>query len=102
MTVMRRYSNHKVGFAALCLLLIFGPGCCSPGANPGVIAPTVSSVTPTNGAASACPSTTVTAIFSQAMNPATINATTFTLTGPGTAPVAGAVTYDASSNTAIF
>jgi hypothetical protein len=102
MTVMRRYSNHKVGFAALFLLLIFGPGCCSPGANPGVIAPTVSSVTPTNGAASACPSTTVTAIFSQAMNPATINATTFTLTGPGTAPVAGAVTYDASSNTAIF
>jgi hypothetical protein len=31
----------------------------------------------------------VTATFSEAMNPATINATTFTLIGPGTTPVAG-------------
>jgi len=36
------------------------------------------------------------------MNPATINTTTFTLTGPGTTPVAGAVTYDASSDAATF
>src|SRR5579863_9438360 len=46
----------------------------------GVGAPTVASVTPVNGA---CPNTTVTAIFSEAMNPATINGSTFTLAGPG-------------------
>jgi len=64
--------------------------------------PTVISVTPLAGAVGVCPSTIVTATFSVAMNPATINATTFTLTGPGTTPVTGVVTYDASSNTATF
>jgi hypothetical protein len=69
------------------------------GCNP---APVVISVSPPNGSAGLCPNTVVTAAFSEAMNPATIDGATFTLTGPGTAPVAGAVTYNASSNTAIF
>jgi hypothetical protein len=34
------------------------------------------------------------------MNPATINATAFTLAGPGAAAVTGPVTYDAASKTA--
>jgi len=60
--------------------------------------PNVISVIPANGV---CPSTAVTATFSEAMNPATIisPATTFTLTGPGTTPVTGAVTYAASTAT---
>jgi len=60
--------------------------------------PTVLSVTPGNGA---CPSTAVTATFSEAMNPATIisPATTFTLQGPGTTPVTGVVTYALSTAT---
>src|SRR6202043_2748610 len=62
----------------------------------GVGAPTVVSVTPANGA---CPDTKVTATFSEAMNPSTINASTFTLTGPG---AAGAVTYDVPNLTATF
>jgi hypothetical protein len=33
------------------------------------------------------------------MNPATINTTTFTLTGPGTTPVTGVVSYAASTAT---
>jgi hypothetical protein len=61
--------------------------------------PTVISVTPLAGAFGVCPSTAVTATFSEAMNPATINATTFTLTGPGTTPVAGVVTYAGSTAT---
>jgi Ice-binding-like/Bacterial Ig-like domain len=99
MTVMRRYSNHTMWFIAF-LLLIIGAGCGDPdkAGNPGTTPPTVISVTPANGV---CPNTVVTATFSKAMNPATINTTTFTLTGPG-GPVAGVVTYDASSNTAIF
>ena len=40
--------------------------------------------------------------FSKAMNPATINTSTFTLTGPGGASVAGTVTYVAATKIATF
>ncbi|HZL67561.1 MAG TPA: Ig-like domain-containing protein [Candidatus Limnocylindrales bacterium] len=98
---MRRHNNHTIWFAAF-LLLIFSSGCCNPGAKPVLTPPTVISVAPLSGAAGVCPNTTVTATFSVAMKSTSINGTTFTLTGPGTTPVAGVVTYDASSNTAIF
>jgi hypothetical protein len=105
MKVMRRYNNRNICFITF-LLLMVGAGCSDPDKtpNPGLTPPTVISVAPPNGAIGACPSTIVTATFSKAMNPATINSTTFTLTSPGTPPVAvaGVVTYDASSNTAIF
>ncbi|MFY9560525.1 MAG: ice-binding family protein [Terriglobales bacterium] len=96
-------SSHKIWFTAF-LLLVFGAGCSDPdkAGNPGVTPPTVVSVAPPDGAVGACPNTIVTATFSKAMNPATINDTTFTLTAPGPTPVAGVVTYDAPSNTAIF
>ena len=65
--------------------------------------PTVTAVTPPNGSATTCPnSAVITATFSTAMNPATINTTTFTLTGTGGASIAGAVTYMASTNVATF
>jgi len=64
--------------------------------------PTVISVAPPNGVSGICPNTVVTATFSEAMNSSTINGTTFTLTGPGTTPVAGTVTYVASSDVATF
>ena len=64
--------------------------------------PTVLSVTPPNASTLVCPNTIVTATFSQPMNPSSVDGSTFTLTGPGAAPVAGQVTYDASSHTAIF
>ena len=40
--------------------------------------------------------------FDQVMDPATITDTTFTVTGPGTTPVTGGITYDATNNAAIF
>jgi len=40
--------------------------------------------------------------FNQAMNPATIDSSTFTVTGPGLTPVTGSVNYDATNNIAIF
>jgi hypothetical protein len=98
---MRRYSNHTTWFTTF-LLLIFSAGCCNPGINPQLTPPVPVTVAPLSGVAGVCPGTTVTANFSVAMNPATINSTTFTLTGPGGAAVAGAVSYDASSNTAVF
>jgi len=64
--------------------------------------PTVISVAPPNGTTGICPNTLMTATFSEAMLPSTINTTTFTLTAPGPVPVAGAVTYDAASDAATF
>ena len=43
--------------------------------------------------------TAISATFSEAMNAPTINAATFTVTGPGATPVAGVVTYTASTAT---
>jgi hypothetical protein len=100
MSIMR-YSNHTIWLTAL-LLLIFSPGCCNPGSNPSLTPPASISVAPLSGATNACPNATVTATFSVAMNPATIDGTTFTLTGPGTTAVPGVVTYDAANNSAIF
>jgi hypothetical protein len=60
---------------------------------------TVVSTVPINGATSVAVNTTVSATFSQAMNPATINAATFTLTGPGATPVAGTVTFAGTTAT---
>ena len=46
--------------------------------------------------------TAITAVFTEDMAPLTINATSFSVTGPGTAPVAGAVSYVVGSRTAVF
>src|ERR1700735_5168003 len=61
--------------------------------------PTVISTVPVNGAASVAVNTTISATFSEAMNPATINAATFTLTGPGATPVIGSITFAGSTAT---
>jgi len=64
--------------------------------------PTIILTNPVNGATAVPINQKVSAIFSTAMNAATINGTTFTLTGPGMTAVAGSVSYAAGSNTAIF
>jgi hypothetical protein len=64
--------------------------------------PTVVAITPFNSASGVCPNAIVTATFSEAMDQSSIDDTTFALTGPGSAMVAGQVSYDALSNTAIF
>jgi len=99
---MQRYSNYKICFTTLLLLLIAN-GCSDPDKTlaPGLTPPTVISVAPT-GASGACTNTIVSAKFSEAMNSSTINASTFTLTGPSSASVSGVVTYDAASDTATF
>jgi ice-binding like protein/Big-like domain-containing protein len=64
--------------------------------------PTVVSAAPPNGTVGVCPNTVAVAAFSEAMNPSTISATTFTLTGPAAAPVTGQVVYDAPDYVATF
>jgi hypothetical protein len=103
-TMLPRTENtHKIWFTAL-LALIFITGCGNPDRStkipdptpPTVLSmtpPTVISVAPSNGANGACPTAVVTATFSKAINPASINGTTFTVS-PG-------ATYKASSTLAL-
>jgi hypothetical protein len=63
--------------------------------------PTVISTVPANGATGVSVTQALSAIFSEAMTPTTIDAATFTLTGPS-GTVAGAVTYNASGSVATF
>ncbi len=75
------------------------------GATPDTTRPTVTLTVPANLAPSAPTNTAITAAFSKDMDPATITATSFTLTGPGGVAVTGAaipVTYSVGSRTATF
>jgi hypothetical protein len=62
-------------------------------------APTVVSTVPATGATLVAVNTPISATFSGPMNAATITGATFTVTGPGLTPVAGAVTYAGSTAT---
>jgi len=106
---MWTHSNYKVLSTAI-LLFGFAVGCCDPGSNPNAgnpaapqTLPTVILVTPPNANVGVCPNIAIiSTTFSKAMNPATINGSTFTLAGPGGAGVAGTVTYVAATNIATF
>jgi len=69
---------------------------------PIVIPPAVTSTIPVNTAPDVPTNQIVNAIFSKAMNAATINGETFQLTGPGTTAVSGLVAYAAVSKTLTF
>ena len=103
---MRRYSIHTIWFTAL-LLISITTGCGDPDKNaiptPPTTPPTVTLVTPANGNSGLCSTTAIiSATFSKAMNPATITTSTFTVTAPGGASVAGTVSYAAATNIATF
>lgn len=66
------------------------------------VPPTVTSTVPLNGATGVPLNQIVSATFSVPMNPATINGTTFSLTGPGATAVTGLVAYAAVGNTLTF
>lgn len=71
------------------------------GAGADLTAPTLLATSPIDGATGVCPTRSVTATFSEAMDATTINATTFTVTDSGAA-VAGSVSYDATTRVAAF
>ena len=62
--------------------------------------PTVVARTPLPGATGVALTTPVTALFSEALNPATVTTSTVTLQGPGTTPVPATVTYTPGTFTA--
>jgi hypothetical protein len=63
--------------------------------------PTVATLSPLAGAVGTCLSKSVSASFSEALDPATVNTATFTVTDAGVA-VPGTVTYDALTQVASF
>jgi len=63
-------------------------------------ATTASTIVPVNNVIGVAANLKPLIIFGEAMDPFTVNSTTFTLTGPGTTPVPGTVTY--VSDTATF
>lgn len=92
---MRRFRIGNKGFlASLLVVLIAGCGMET------VTVPSVVSTIPANGATNVAINTAISATFNMPMNPASITSATFTVSGPGGAAVAGAVTY--SGDTATF
>ena len=66
------------------------------------VAPTVSSTNPIDGASAVGIDASINASFDKAMDPATLNPGTFTVTGPGATVVAGQVTYDVPDEIVTF
>jgi hypothetical protein len=95
---MRKFKIGKISLLAFVLVALVA-GCGREQA-PSPALPTVIITSPANGATGVVLNTTVSAGFSSVMNPATINTTTLTVTGPGAAAVSGAVSY--SGTTATF
>lgn len=85
---MSKYRNSKT-FLLATLLVAFVIGC----GQELIVVPSVVSTIPANGATNVVINTTISATFSMAMDPATISTSTFTVTGPGGARVAGTVSY---------
>jgi hypothetical protein len=94
---------RKSSYLALPLaaVLIVSAGCKSKSTGPVVdtTPPTVVSTNPLNGATGVA---VITATFSEAMDASTITAASFTVTGPASASVNGAVAYDATTRTCTF
>ncbi|MFZ3199550.1 MAG: ice-binding family protein [Candidatus Acidiferrales bacterium] len=105
---MRKVTVRKIGILAFVIAGLAG-GCGDPDKNAGAggagapeTPPTVTNVTPPNADLLVCPNTAIiSATFSKAMNPATINTTTFTLTTGGVG-VLGQVSYVVATDIATF
>ncbi len=69
---------------------------------PDTTPPAISTTQPTNGATNVNTATAVTVTFSEAMNPATINSTTFGLKDAANMPVPASVTYNPATKAAIL
>jgi hypothetical protein len=72
------------------------------GIPPDNAAPTVLSKSPADTSTSVPTNARISVAFSKAVVPATITTSNFTVTGPGTTAVAGAIAYDSTLNRAIF
>jgi hypothetical protein len=88
------FKLHSLGWLMLLNLAILATGCMKVTEVTGItgVCPMVISTDPTDSATGIDLNKTINASFNEAMNPSTINATTFTLF-QGTTPISGTVTY---------
>jgi hypothetical protein len=93
--------HNVLRLLALGCLFAFASSSCTCNGGGDTTPPTVTATTPAAGATGVPGNTTVTATFSEAMDPATLTTTTFRLRN-GATDVAGTVALDAPSNTARF
>src|ERR1700732_4835003 len=93
---MRKLKVGKLSLGLFVLMVLAGCG-REHAQSPAL--PAVISNSPANGATGVVVTTTVTVGFRVGMAPATINTTTFTLTGPGGMAIAGAVAYTGTTAT---
>jgi len=80
--------------------LALDPWTFTTGTVADTLPPTITSTVPANAATAVAINQAVNATFSKAMDPATISTATFTVTGPGSSPVTGTVSYDVPSHVA--
>jgi hypothetical protein len=98
---MKEYETGKMWVRSFTTILFLGIFLCGCGREQTVSpVPVVVSTVPANGATSVPVAQVITATFNQAMDPNTINGSTFIVTGPGAAAVNGVVTF--SGMTASF
>ncbi len=104
---MYKYKGYSKMWLMALLLVVFIAGCGGSdngldggGSAPDITAPTISSTNHANAATDVDTNASITATFSEEMDPATITPATFTVTEPGLTPVTGTVTY--AGTTAIF
>ena len=64
--------------------------------------PTVTSTSPSNGAGGVAQTTTITASFSESLDPSTVNAVSFVLRNPANTLIPATVTYSAATGTAVL
>ncbi len=98
---MKEYETSKTWVRSFTTILFLGIFLCGCGREQTVSpVPIVVSTTPANGATAVPVAQVISATFNQAMDPTTINASTFLVTGPGAVMVTGVVTF--SGTTASF
>ena len=100
MRTRKVYSHMFNKLFMLLVVVIFATGCKKITEEPGLlgVCPRVSSTNPVDTASGVSLNKTIDAIFNEAMNPATINSLTFTIT-KGTTPIAGVITYAGTTAT---
>jgi hypothetical protein len=97
---MKEYEISKMWARSFRMALFLGIFLCGCGREQTVSpVPVVLSTNPANGATAIPVAQVITATFNQSMNPSTINSSTFLVTAPGGAAVAGTVTYSGSTAT---
>jgi hypothetical protein len=98
---MRKLESNKMVSRSCVAVVLFAIFLCGCGREQTVSpVPVIVSTVPANGATAVPVAQVISATFNQAMDPATINAATFLVTGPGAVMVTGVVTF--SGTTASF